>query len=199
MHSPALADLLGRLPGSAPEKRSRSQPPTSCRGLGAACHPWGQGGTPRVEVTGYNSAATDEAAHRVSVAIQLTAASRSPPHQPIGAAGSPRHPLNGDSGLPANPPIAQFRASTKAPLLRVTVSAHERTTRQPCEEFTGARLPRRTHPEVSGVVPRAACRRSVGSGFTARVAWPPTFATMMHRPCDASRCFQTDRLGQRVP
>ena len=63
----------------------------------------------------------------------------------------------------------------------------------------GARLPRRTHPEVSGVVPRAACRRSVGSGFTARVAWPPTFATMMHRPCDASRCFQTDRLGQRVP
>ena len=29
--------------------------------------------------------------------------------------------------------------------------------------------------------------------------WPPTFATMMHRPCDASRCFQTDRFGQRVP
>ena len=29
--------------------------------------------------------------------------------------------------------------------------------------------------------------------------WPPTFATMMQRPCDASRCFQTDRLGQRVP
>ena len=26
----------------------------------------------------------------------------------------------------------------------------------------GARLPRRTHPEVSGVVPRAACRRSMG-------------------------------------
>lgn len=26
-----------------------------------------------------------------------------------------------------------------------------------------------------------------------------TFATMMHRPCDASRCFQTDRFGQRVP
>ena len=22
-----------------------------------------------------------------------------------------------------------------------------------------------------------------GAGFTARVVWPPTFATMMHRPC----------------
>ena len=72
----------------------------------------------------------------------------------------------------------------------------------------GARLPRPTHPEVSGVVPRAACRRSVGSGFTAPCGvdsqppatagwWPPTFATMMHRPCDASCCFQTDRFGQR--
>ena len=70
---------------------------------------------------------------------------------------------------------------------------------QSCNEVPGARLPRRTHPEVSGVVPRAACRRSLGSGFTARVAWPPTLATMMHRPCDASCCFQTDRFGQRVP
>ena len=50
----------------------------------------------------------------------------------------------------------------------------------------GARLPCGTHPEVSGVVPRAACRRSVGSGFTARVrsglrhlsqssSWPPSY------------------------
>ena len=51
----------------------------------------------------------------------------------------------------------------------------------------GTRLPCGTHPEVSGVVPRAACRRSVGSGFTARVAWPPSRRLMLRadRPSHA--------------
>ena len=44
MHSPALADLLGRLPAPPPDQRSNPQPPTSCRGLWAVCHPWRQGG-----------------------------------------------------------------------------------------------------------------------------------------------------------
>ena len=37
MHSPALADLLGRLPGPPPDQGSSPQPATSCRGLWAVC------------------------------------------------------------------------------------------------------------------------------------------------------------------
>ena len=53
MHNPALADLLGRLPGPPPDQRSNPQPPTSCRGLWAVCQPWRQGGRHEVEVTDY--------------------------------------------------------------------------------------------------------------------------------------------------
>ena len=43
--TPALVDLVGRVPGAPPERsNNRSQPTTSCRGLGATCHPWGHGG-----------------------------------------------------------------------------------------------------------------------------------------------------------
>ena len=105
--------------------------------------------------------------------------------------------------------LSQRRSAARATSLRMQLPPDARRTRRTgptngrrvsrVKSLPGARLPRRTHPEVSGVVPRAARRRSVGSGFTARVARPPNFATMMHRPCDASRCFQTDRFGQRVP
>ena len=44
IHSPALVDLLGRVPGAPPELPTGSQPTTSCRGPGATCHPWGHGG-----------------------------------------------------------------------------------------------------------------------------------------------------------
>ena len=43
VHSPALADLVGRIPGAPPEQPTGSQPTTSCRGPGAVCHPWRQG------------------------------------------------------------------------------------------------------------------------------------------------------------
>ena len=118
MHSPALADLLGRLPRSAPEKPSRSQPPTSCRGLQAACHPWGQEGT----TGGGHRLPTLPRPMKRPIACRLRSSplplpARSP-HQPIAAAGSPRHPLNGDSGLPPNPPIARFGPCAKAPCNR---------------------------------------------------------------------------------
>ena len=44
IHSPALVDLVGRAPGAPPERPTGSQPTTSCRGLGATCQPWRQGG-----------------------------------------------------------------------------------------------------------------------------------------------------------
>ena len=62
MHSPALADLLGRLPGPPPDQRSSPQPPTSCRGPWAVCQPWRQGGRHGWRSPITNSAAADEAA-----------------------------------------------------------------------------------------------------------------------------------------
>ena len=43
IHSPALVDLVGRVPGAPPEWPTGSQPTTSCRGPGATCHPWRHG------------------------------------------------------------------------------------------------------------------------------------------------------------
>ena len=43
IHSPALVDLVGRVPGAPPDQPTGSQPSTSSRGLGATCHPWRQG------------------------------------------------------------------------------------------------------------------------------------------------------------
>ena len=39
IHSPALVELVGRVPGAPPEQPTGSQPTTPCRGLGAACPP----------------------------------------------------------------------------------------------------------------------------------------------------------------
>ena len=123
--------------------------------------------------------------HSVASAIAFTRCACSP------------HQLIASNRRPRNPPIARFGPCAKAPCSRPTVSAHERTTRQSCGEVPGAGFPAGLTPRSVVLFPERPADGRWGSGFTARVAWRPTFATMMHRPCDASRCFQTDRFGQR--
>ena len=61
MHSPALPTCLVAF-RPPPDSRSSPQPPTSCRGLWAVCHPWRQGGRHGWRSPVANSAAADEAA-----------------------------------------------------------------------------------------------------------------------------------------
>ena len=112
---PFPADRQGHADAQPGARRPARSPSGLGSGIAKSCHPWGQGGNHGWRSPVTNSAATDEAAHRVSVAIQLTAASARSPHQPIGAAGSPRHPNNGGTCHSAKGPIGRFRGSAKAP------------------------------------------------------------------------------------
>ena len=51
--SPALVDLVGRVPGAPPEQPTGSQPTTSLSRAGSYMPPVAAGRLPRVEVTGH--------------------------------------------------------------------------------------------------------------------------------------------------
>ena len=51
IHSPALVDLVGRVPGAPPEQPTGSQPTTSLSRAGSYMPPVGPWRVPRVEVT----------------------------------------------------------------------------------------------------------------------------------------------------
>ena len=51
IHSPALVDLVGRVPGAPPELPTGSQPTTSLSRAGSYMPPVAAGMAPRVEVT----------------------------------------------------------------------------------------------------------------------------------------------------
>ena len=53
--SPALVDLVGRVPGAPPEQPTGSQPTTSLSRAGSNMPPVGPGMAPRVEVTGHRA------------------------------------------------------------------------------------------------------------------------------------------------
>ena len=82
------------------------------------------------------AAAADEAAAGRGSAISHAAVIHARTTGQLSLAVRPRHQHNGDTRDPAKGPIARFGPGAKAPCSRPTVSAHERTTRQSCEEFT---------------------------------------------------------------